>query len=811
MVWIVAAAVVGGLGAGVWWWVYRMALPKVNGTLRGPGLGAPVEIVRDRWGIPHIYAKSLMDALYAQGYVHAQDRLWQMELQRRIAAGRLAEIFGSQALEADRFVRRLGLRRAAEAEAALANDDEQRCMEAYSQGVNAAIAAIQGRLPLEFRLLGIKPAPWTAADSLSWTKVMSLSLSLNWEEEMLRLRLAERVGPEHAARLETYYPAGHPLATAPGTAGAADAAAALLRSFEAARPFVHLSTPSASNNWVVAGSRSVTGKPLLANDPHLTVGIPSTWYEAHLICPETDVTGASLPGVPGIIIGHNQHAGWGFTNAMADAADLFIERWHPTDAAVEFEGQWQPVQVLEEVIRVKGNPEVAEKVYITRHGPVMAGGPLGPGPALALRWASLDPGHPTLAVVNLNTARNAREVAAAFRHWNIAAQNVVIADVEGNIGYLMSGPVPVRKAGSGLTPVPGWTGEYEWVGWLTPEELPQLWNPESGFIVTANNKVVDHTYPHHLSWDYMPGYRAERIQTLLTAREKLSAEDFRAIQVDVYCLPGKEFAEQCRGLLPADPLEQQALQALLTWDGHLTTDTVGGTVYQVMLNLAVRRAYLPVLGEELFQSWMGKGNILMPANSTVGRSTTALLRELKARDASFFAIGRPAAQAEAAAADMRDKGAPVQADPWDALLAACLTEAAAYLKGTLGADPGQWQWGKLHRFKLGHPMGAVKPLHLIFNGPEAGIGGDTATPLQTAYVPHQPYGATAWAPSYRQILDFADLARSVSVHPVGQSGHPGSRHYLDLFPLWIKGEYHPMLFTRDGVEQHAGARLRLEP
>ncbi len=797
MVWVGLVIAVGVVGTGIWWWLYRMSLPKVSGTLKGPGLGAPVEIIRDRWGIPHIYAQSLRDAVYAQGYVHAQDRLWQMELQRRIAAGRLSEIFGAQTVEADRFLRRLGLRRAAEAEAAAADHEEQLVLEAYAGGVNAAIAEAGGRLPLEFRLLGIKPAPWTPSDTLSWTKVMSLNLSLNWEEELLRMQLAQRVGPEHAARLETHYPAGHPLTTAPGLAGAADSAEALLGSFAAARQYLNLSTPSASNNWVVAGSRTETGKPLLANDPHLTIGIPSTWYEAHLVCPETDVTGSSLPGVPGIVLGHNRHVAWGFTNSMADAADLFIEKWHPTESAVEFEGQWEPVTVIDETIRVKGQPEVVERVYITRHGPVMAGGPLGAGPALALRWMSLDAGHPARAVVAMNTAGGAAELRDAMCYWNIASQNVVFADTAGNIGYIMAGLVPKRKNGTGLTPVPGWTGEYEWEGCVPQEELPQLWNPESGFIVTANNKVVDHTFPHHISWDYMPGYRAERIQQLLTEKPKVTPEDFRRIQMDVFCAPGVEFAQHCRSLEPADALEQKALELLRNWDGHLTAESTGGTIYEVMLTHAVRRAYLPILGEDLFHAWMGKGTVLSPANSTVGRSTTALLRELKQRDPGFFAIGRPSPESAT--------------DPWQDLLAASLTEAVSYLKQRLGADPGAWQWGKLHRLKLAHPMGAVKPLNLIFNGPEVGIGGDTATPLQTAYVPHQPYGASAWAPSYRQIVDLADLTRSLSVHPVGQSGHPGSKHYLDLFPLWSKGEFHPMLFSREAVEAHAEAKLQLTP
>ncbi len=817
MVWLMAALVVlTGAGLGIWWWLFRAGLPRVRGTLKGPGLGAPVEIIRDKWGIPHIYAQSLADATYGLGYVHAQDRLWQMELRRRMAAGRLSEVIGAVTLEADRFVRRIGLRRAAEAEAAQLDPQEQALAEAYNRGVNAAIAHMGRRLPLEFRLLGVRPAPWTTADTLAWLKVMALNLSLNWEQELFRHRLVEQVGPELAARLEPHYPAGQPLATAPGGEGAADSAEQLLKLFDAAKPYLTMGAPGASNNWVVAGSRTETGKPMLANDPHLILQIPSLWYEAHLICPEASVTGCTLPGSPGVLIGHNQHVGWGFTNSGADVADLFIEKWHPTEAACEFQGQWEPVAVLHETIKVKGEADAVETIYVTRHGPVMAGGPLGTGPALALRWAALDPGHAIRTMMAMNTAGGAAELREALRHWPTPSQNVVFADTAGNIGYVMAGLVPVRKNGTGLTPVPGWTGDYEWTGWIPFEELPQLWNPECGYIVTANNAVVDCSYQHHISWDWSAGYRAQRILDMIAARPKLTLQDFRDIQMDVYSLPGLEFADHCQNLRPTDPLQQQALQALLEWDGHLRPDSIGGAIYETTVHHALHRAYSPLLGQDLLEQWLGKGHTPAPAGAGVGRSTTiaTLLRELRFRDTTFLAGGRPLAVVAAAKAP-----APVLAggeaaacdNPWDDLLAASLADAVAYLRHTLGDRPQDWQWGKIHRLQISHPMSAVKPMHLIFGGVDLPVGGDADTPHQSAYVSHRPFMAAGWAPSYRHLLDFADLNRSKSVHPGGQSGQPGSKHYMDLFPLWYKGEYHPMLFTRTAVLEHAQSTLRLQP
>lgn len=788
MVWLIGTLLLlTATVAGGWWYLFRLSLPRTSGALRAPGLKSLVTMTRDEWGIPHIQAESLADAVYALGLAHAQDRLWQMELQRRIAAGRLSELFGRLTLDADRFMRRLGLRQVAEIEAAAQTGADLALLEAYCRGVNRGIEEAKSRPPLEFRLLGIKPEPWTPADTLSWGKVMALSLIHNWEDELLRYRMLERVGPDLAARLEPNYPPGQPLTAAPGGPGALDSADELIRLFNAAKPFLMVPA-GASNNWVIAGSRTTTGKPLLANDPHLMLQIPSTWYEAHLLCPETEVTGATLPGVPGVVIGHNRQVGWGFTDAFADAADLFLERWHPTEDAYEYQGSWEPATVRREEIRVKGEAPVVEQVYVTRHGPVMVGGPLGGGPAMALRWTALEPGHTVRAVRMLNLAENAEGVREALRHWSAPCLNMVYADTAGEIGLVMAGLVPVRKEGTGLTPVPGWTGEYDWTGYVAYDELPHVVNPACGYIVTANNKVVDREYPHHISWDYMPGYRAQRITDRIAALPAVSLADCQAIQMDMVSLAGLEFAALCGGLKPADPLEQQALEALRTWDGHLGPDSVGGAIYIVMQHHALRRAYGAVLGDELMDAWLGKGSALAPANGRVGRSTTALLRELQGQEPGFLEAGG-----------------------WDDLLAGSLADAVKYLRQRLGDQISGWRWGALHRLKLSHPMAAVKPLHLIFRGVEAPIGGDMSTPCQTAYAPHQSFAATAWAPSYRQVVDFADLSRSVSIHPVGQSGHPGSPHYLDLFPLWLEGRFHPMLWGKAAVQALRGGRLELRP
>lgn len=801
--WLVAGlAGLAVLAGASWWWLFRAGRPRVSGSMDLPGLAGTVEIRRDRWGIPHVRAGSIADAFYGQGFVHAQDRLWQMELQRRTAAGRLSEVFGPLALAADRFLRTLGIYRATEAEIAHLDPEERENVEAYCRGVNAVIAGAGGRLPPEFRLLGCKPEPWVLADSLSWAKVMSLGLSLNWEQELLRAKLAQRVGPELAARIGQHYPADQLLITGPEAGEGGDPATELLRGYEAAKPFLSMGTTGASNNWVVSGSRTDTGKPLLANDPHLAVGLPSVWYEAHLAAPGLDVTGATLPGTPGVILGHNQQVAWGFTNSGADVADLYIEKWHPTENACEFEGIWEPVTTIRETIRVKGKPDLEQTVYVTRHGPVLAGGPGSSGPALSLRWATLDPAHIIRAVVGMNTAGSAAEFREALRHWPTPSQNIVFADTEGDIGYVMAGVVPIRKNGTGLTPVPGWTGEYEWTGWVPFEDLPQSWNPDCGYIVTANNAAVDHTYKHHITWDWMPDYRARRIRELLTLNPRVTARDFAAIQMDVYCIPGPEFASHLRHLLLTDPLEQKALALLLAWDGYLTPESTGGAIYQAVVHHALRRAFGAIVGDDLLDTWLGKGRdpVLSPVNINAARALTVLLKELRVRDRSFLV------PQDAAAAAM----AP-DSDPWDSMLAASLADGVAYLRRTLGDDPAGWQWGKLHRLVLIHPMGTVKPLNLIFNGPTLPIGGDAQTPCSVGWVPDRPFAAGAWAPSFRQIADLADLSRSLAVYPGGQSGFPGHRHYLDLFRLWYRGEYHPMLFEEGEIERNSLDRLTLNP
>ena len=501
----------------------RRFVPDTEGRVELDGIHGPVEIVRDRWGVPHIYANSEEDLFFAQGYVHAQDRMWQMELQRRAGAGRLAEVLGEPALEIDRTFRTVGLNRAAEDEAAGMSGETRRALQAYSAGVNAWMRLKRGSLSVEFRLLGFEPQPWRPVDSFYWAKVMSANLSGNWTSEVLRARLTRQVGADLAADLEPVYPASNPV-TVPGDGSAvgqpngwrSDALRDALRLVEqmlgrpATPPPVPMRAPlagviplnpSASNQWVVDGAHSATGQPLLANDTHMSVAMPALWYQVHLSGGRYQEAGVSLPGIPGVVVGHNEHIAWGMTTGWQDAQDLYVEKPNPANAReFEFQGKWEKAEVVREVILVKGrSAPLVEEVVITRHGPIVSK-LVGEEQPLALRWTGHDVTDPIRAFLSINRAQSWDDFRAALGDWVTPPHNFVYADTAGNIGFVQAGAVPVRK-GDGMAPAPGWTGEYEWERFLTVDEIPQVFNPQQGWIAVANNVVVGADYPHFLSSD----------------------------------------------------------------------------------------------------------------------------------------------------------------------------------------------------------------------------------------------------------------------------------------------------------------------
>ncbi|MGD1993661.1 MAG: penicillin acylase family protein, partial [Anaerolineae bacterium] len=529
---LLVVSVVGLAGVAYGTVTLRRVWPRTDGTVQVSGLEDEATVIRDSWGIPHIYASTSHDLFLAQGYAHAQDRFWQMEFWRRIGAGRLAEILGESAVDSDRFIRTVGWHRTAARELELLDDESRAALEAYAEGVNAYISSHRGRLGLEFTILGLtgtdfEPEPWTALNTLTWAKVMSWDLGGNMSNELLRAQIADKLGASAIDVLMPPYDEDHPVIVPhPLSRTTLDAVP------EAADMIHPLGTGAGlgSNSWVIAGSRTATGMPLLANDPHLGIQMPSIWYEVGLHCdpvgPECpfNVVGSSFPSAPGVIIGHNDRIAWGVTNLGPDVQDLFIERINlENPSQYQFQGEWHDIDIVREVIEVAGREEpLVVDVRITRHGPIIndvGGGTeekwtFGWQP-LALSWTALQPGTLIRSLLLLDQARNWEEFRHAISYWDAPSQNVVYADVEGNIGYQSPGRIPIRAAGDGTMPVPGWSGEYEWVDTIPYDGLPRSFNPAEGYVVTANNAVVRPDYPYFLTSDWSEGFRAQRIVDLI--------------------------------------------------------------------------------------------------------------------------------------------------------------------------------------------------------------------------------------------------------------------------------------------------------
>ncbi len=778
-------------------WLCRRRLATTGGSLRLPGLQGPVEIIRDRWGVPHIYADNTLDVLFGQGFAHAQDRLWQMDFQRRLASGRLAEVLGEAALPVDRWLRVIGMRRLAEAEVALLDPEVRATFDAYAAGVNAWIS--RGPLPIEFALLRYRPEPWTPADTLVWTKMMAWNLSVNWESEILRAQLIARLGPERAAELEPAY-CDHWPCVVPQGADYTDIGHMAEEWVAEARPFVGPPAESGlgSNAWVIAGSRTASGRPILANDMHQLMGVPGIFYQNHLEGGDLHLWGGSFPGVLGIIAGHNRHVAWGMSNGFPDVQDLYIERLrHASDGRIQYqyEGEWHDAQVIRERIGIRGEKTAVEEVVITRHGPIinaLAPDFIGEQP-LALRWTSLEPETMGKAFHHMTRARNCREFHEALRHWTSPAQNIVSADTEGNICYSFPGRVPIRAKGRGVVPVPGWTGEYEWQGYVPFDELPHLDNPPQGYVASANNRVTDDDYPYHISCDYCSGDRAQRIGELIERGGRIDLPYVQQMQMDLVSPGARVIAAHLGRLEVEEPDLAAVVEFMGHWDGRLTADSPAAAVHEAFVSRLGRLILEDRLGD-LTARYTGQGPTpVLAEGSMLGfRAWEWLQRLLFEPDSPWF-----------------DRG---QGETRDDIMRLALRQAVDHLREKLGPNPGDWAWGKLHTLTYSHTLGRAKPLDRIFNRGPYTLGGDFTTVCATGATPHPaPGNEGVIGPSYRLIVDLGDLRRSLGQLAPGQSGQPGSRHYDDQIQPWFRGEHHPMLLEREDVEREAEARLELRP
>ncbi len=742
-----------------------------EGELAAPGLAEPVEVLRDRWGVPYITAASLEDLWFAQGFVTAGERLFQLDLLLRAANGRLSEMFADRTLPDDRFARTVGFHRAGERLAAGWDETSHAMHARFREGVAAWIAAMPAP-PVEYTLLDL--APELPADEGAWAAALvflAWGLSGNWDSELLRAAIAERLGPEAVETLLPPLPADPPQVAAGSLTG---------------RLLDGLPHPKAqgSNDWVVAGSRTTSGKPLLANDPHLLAVQPGAWIELHLRAPGYQARGVALTFSPGILAGTTAHHAWGVTNVTGDVQDLYVEHLNEERTAAEHDGAWEPLTIHREEIHVRGTADpIVVQVLETRHGPILETAVVGdlhaeyielpPTQTYALRWTGFECGvRPSLAI-DAASATSFEE----FRHaaWGLECpgQNFVYADVEGTIGYQCTGRFPVRRAGDGTAPVPGWTDDHEWDGWIPFEELPWSVDPERGYVVTANNRIHDDAYPHLIGHDFHTPYRARRIVERLEAIPTHDVASLAAIQSDTVSLPAREALPSLLAVEPHTDGERAAIDMLRDWDGDMAAGSAGAAVFNAWSRHIARRVLEPRLGDELFR---------------------------------LYHTWREVFQCEVLPALLREPNGWLDHD----LLRAALVDAVAELREHLGDDPAEWRWGALHRLQLVHPLGALPGLEPLFTAADMEFGGDEQTVMQGGFDGRDGYQPSVIA-SWRAVYDLSDLDRSIGVLPTGVSGNPASPHWNDQTPLWAAGEHHSLPFTRPAVEAAAVATLRLLP
>jgi penicillin amidase len=755
LLYFVLFAIVLAVGGG-WVWL-RTGLPPAHDSIRSTAVEAPVRVWRDARAVPHVFASNEADAYFALGYLHAQDRLWQMDMMRRLGAGRLAEVVGNLGLDSDRLMRMLGLYRRAEASYALLSFPARRALDRYADGVNAWLDGHDGALPPEFTALFYRPEPWRPADSLVWAEIMTVQLSGNFRAEIERMRLLADLGPERAA---TFLPDGLPT---PSTIAAAGALHPLLDRLAAALP-EPIGPATASNEWVLSGARSATGMPLLANDPHLGLGAPSLWYLVRIVTPELTLVGATAPGVPILVLGHNGRIAWGLTTTGADTQDLFIETVDPGDwDRYLAPGGRLPFEVRNETIAVRGGDPVDLAIRSTRHGPVvsdldpdLARSITGDGKVAALASTALaGPNTTAQAFYDLNHARDWPEFLAALRSWTAPVQNVVYADVDGAIGLKTPGLVPLRPRGRGLEPVDGASGADDWTGTVPFDALPTVHNPPDGMIVNANNPVVGPDFPYWIGSDASETWRAQRIIDVLGDAGARTIDDMTALQADTVALDARQVLPLMLAAGTGGDARLAETQNLLAhWDARMDRDRPEPLVYV---------AWLRHTAMLLFAGAM---------DDPVAHATPDTIARVLTRDRFWC-----------------DDAATVATDECAALLRRSLTAALDELAAAHGIGTETWRWGDAHVAPLAHPIfGRVPVLRDMVNiGTATDGGSDTVNRAGMRLDDDTDPYADRHGPGYRAVYDLAALDRSRFVISTGQSGNPLSPHYGDFVADWRDG------------------------
>ena len=794
---VVALPLAAILGGGYLW--FSTSLPDTTGTVALAGLKAPVKIVRDRNGVPHIFASDDADAEFALGYVHAQDRLWQMETMRRAATGRLAELAGEQALPLDRMIRTLGLERLAENELATLDPAVRAQIDAYTAGVNAYIEHHRGVWPPEFVALQISPRPWRPVDSIVWGELMALQLSGNWRTEMIRAQLAKTLSAAEIAQLWPPVPSAAQLQLpARGVHGERALPDTSHAALERGLPLAPLASVlgafdahGASNAWAVDGAHSADGKPLLANDPHLGFGLPILWYLATMDTPDLHLAGATVPGVPSFILGHNDKIAWGMTTTGGDVEDLFVEKVDPDDPSryMTPDGP-MPFRTRVETIGVRGKPPVTITVRATRHGPVISDAvealaqSQARGTVVALEATWLQPGNKiATAIYELDRARDWASFVGAMKDFTAPEQTVAYADTDGHIGYYAAGAVPIRKSGDGLMPAPGWSGAFDWTGTIPFDSLPHALDPPSGRFVNANDRPVGPDYPYFISSDgYDWPYRARRIEDLLALRPKATLDEFAAMQADSVSLAARQLLPLMLDIAPETPAGRAMLERLKSWNGVMDRDRPEPLVFEAWLRELERGLFADKLGDQFRDYWGGRAGtlytILTSEPAWCARATTKPRPE-----------------------DCHDQ------------IASAYERAMIWLTERYGNDPSLWRWGDAHQAYFIDRVFAEAPfvnrfaiVHIAADGGDYTINRG-AVSFSNGLAPFADFHGAG----YRAIYDLGDLARSRFMIATGESGNLFSHHFKDFVGRWRDVEYVTLAGSAEALLKQGGQLLTLEP
>jgi penicillin amidase len=759
-------------------------LPRTQGTLRVPGPQTNLRIHRDRWGIPYIEADNELDAYFGIGFCHGQDRAFQLEILLRVVRGTLCELVGRNALPIDRLSRRIGFHRASVEQWPLLDAEVRATLEAYALGIQAGATHGLPRRPHEFALLDGQPTPWTPFDSLGVVKLVSFALASNWDIELARLKVLLEDGAEALTALDPAYPSWLPVIAPPG----AEAGPVLDRLAEELKQFTAVVRGGGgSNNWAVSANRTATGRPLVANDPHLAASLPPHWYLIQARAPQWAVAGATFLGGPTMLAGHNGHAAWGVTAGMIDNTDLFREQIGPDGRSVRQGEGYVSCEVREEVIHIKGGDSVTEQVLLTPRGPIVSPALHGVSEALSLRAVWLDP-RPLNGLLRLHHVRSFEEFHKAAEHWPAASWSMVYADQRGAIGWQMFGQAPKRRKGWGLLPMPGWEADAGWEADLVPaEQLLHVQDPPEGFVATANNQPLPSGIGPFLGVDWLDGYRAASITRELSARDDWDVPRTLALQMSQYAVAWDDLRGSVLSAPDKDADARQALEMLRGWNGNVSIDSPAATVYELFLaEMAGRvarakapRSFATVLGEAL--------GPITPYNFLCYRRTGHLARLLREQPSGWFAR------------------------PWPDETADALAAVIHRLRTKHGSDPAGWAFGRLRPLILRHPLDSKSWLASIFNLGPIPFGGDADTINQGAVLPLDPLAPVDNIASLRMAVDVGAWGNSRFSLPGGQSGNPLSPHYDDLFSLWQRGEGVPIAWTPEEVRQATTATLELMP